>query len=128
MRTTLIDRRPAPSPDELFAAVRALDPTARLHGFEPRWWDGTAHVPCLLVFVRGQRRRAVTGSGGVLLLPRSSRRARDELARQARSSTTVTLPPGPFFDYRACGYGDCTGIVPLSAYGDDPACPRCGRR
>ncbi len=31
-------------------------------------------------------------------------------------------------DYRACSHIGCGAIVPLPASGDDPPCPRCGRR
>jgi hypothetical protein len=99
--------------------------------FEPDWWDGQAHVPCLVV--RGGRRlrllRVVETGGECVIVPFSRRAAERWLAarrRPARPELTVPAQRASVdvdADVLRCRGKACGALLPV---GWDCACPVCG--
>lgn len=112
-------------------------PDLRVLRFEPEWWDGQAHTPCLVVSFghSGVRRRVVETSGDALVLPFARRRASRELAarRSPRRPEIGLLPPqraarddvvlDAADDAIRCSGPQCGA---MRAVGDSRPCPRCG--
>lgn len=104
-------------------------------GYEPSWWDGQAHTPCLVV--RGGRRdrlqRIVETGGECVIVPFDRRGAERRLAdrrRAARPELTVPAPRPPAdlvldatTDVVRCGGETCGALLPIGAAS---ACPVCG--
>ena len=73
-------------------AVGEAPATADIVAFRRDWWDGAAHVPCLVVDVpvgpNGGRCRLVEICGHVVALPASTWRARRAIRRLRRPAVT----------------------------------------
>jgi hypothetical protein len=126
--------RDALTRERLTAAARSLTGVEVL-GFEPDWWDGQSHVPCLLV--RGGRRhrtwRVVETAGECVVVPVSRRAAERWLARRrmpARAELTIPAQRVPadivldaIIDVRRCHGARCGALLPIEW---ECACPICG--
>jgi hypothetical protein len=130
---------PSPERDELTRArltgAAAHLPGLRVVSFDPQWWDGQSHVPCLVI--RGGRRarllRVVETGGECVIVPFSRRIAERWLAARRRPvrpelqvpaqrrSTDVVLDVDA--DVLRCRGGSCGALLPV---GWDCACPICG--
>jgi len=103
--------------------------------FDPEWWDGQSHVPCLVV--RGGRRmrllRVVETGGECVIVPFSRRQAERWLATRRRPARPELLVPAPriavdvvldaYADVMRCRGNACGALLPV---GWDCACPVCG--
>jgi len=103
--------------------------------FDPQWWDGQSHVPCLVV--RGGRRmrllRVVETGGDCLIVPFSRRQAERWLAARRKPARPELLVPAPripvdvvldaYADVLRCRGDACGALLPV---GWDCACPVCG--
>lgn len=110
------------------AELRVLD-------FEPDWWDGQAHAPCLVV--RGGRRerlqRVVETGGDAVIVPFQRRSATRWLAARRRGDAPQLMPPAPTAlhdivvdtdgDVARCRTTTCGALLPVGYEGD---CPVCG--
>jgi hypothetical protein len=110
-------------------------PGLKVVSFDPQWWDGQSHVPCLVI--RGGRRarllRVVETGGECVIVPFSRRLAerwlaarrrpvRPELSVPAqRQSTDVVVDTDT--DVLRCRGRGCGALLPL---GWACACPICG--
>lgn len=130
---------PSPRRDEL-TRQRLVSAAAHLPGltvldFEPQWWDGQAHVPCLVI--RGGRRqrllRVVETAGECAIVPYSRRVAERWLAARRRPGRPELMVPAQragsdvvldaFADVLRCRGERCGALLPV---GWDCACPICG--
>jgi len=132
--STATERRDELTRQRLASAVAHL-PGLSVLEFDPQWWDGQSHVPCLVV--RGGRRmrllRVVETGGECIVVPHSRRLAerwlsarrqpaRPELVVPAqRQATDVVLDA--FADVLRCRGNTCGALLPV---GWDCACPVCG--
>jgi hypothetical protein len=119
----------------LAASVSDL-PDVEVIRYEPGWWDGQAHDPCL-VFRYGAakaRRRVVETGGDTVVVPFARRRASRQLAaRRARPEPRLGPPPpraalddvvlDADHDAVRCGGSGCGAMLALDATGQ---CPICG--
>lgn len=129
----------SPERDALTQA-RLIGAAAHLPGFkvisfDPQWWDGQSHVPCLIV--RGGRRarllRVVETGGECVIVPFSRRLAERWLAARRRpvrpelqvpaqrSPSDVVLDAST--DVLRCRGRGCGALLPVDAKGE---CPLCG--
>jgi hypothetical protein len=114
-------------------------PEIRLLDYDPTWWDGQAHTPCLVVSLgNGDRRRVVETGGLALVLPFRRRRAKRELAaRRLPHAVELGVEPMPAVpeqraatvidatvDAVRCGSAQCGALRPVGS----EACPLCGHR
>jgi hypothetical protein len=131
--------KPSPERDALTQArltgAAAHLPGLKVVSFDPRWWDGQSHVPCLVV--RGGRRarllRVVETGGECVIVPFSRRLAERWLAarrRPVRPELSVPAQRTPEdvllhadTDVLRCRGRDCGALLPL---GWGCACPICG--
>lgn len=104
-------------------------------GFDPQWWDGQAHIPCLIV--RGGRRdrlqRIVETAGECVVVPFDRRRAARSLTerrRPGRPELTVPAQRRPSDvvldaseDVVRCAGDNCGALLPV---GTTRPCPVCG--
>jgi hypothetical protein len=129
----------SPERDELthkrLVAAAAHLPGLKVIGFEPDWWDGQSHVPCLIV--RGGRRfrllRVVETAGECVIVPFSRRLAERWLAARRRPGRAELVVPAQrlagdvvmdaYADVLRCRGERCGALLPL---GWDCACPVCG--
>ena len=133
----------SPTPTELrdeLTRARLLAAVAHLPGltvehYDRAWWDGQAHVACLVV--RGGRRmsrmRVVETAGECVVLPFSRRLATRWLAarrRPRRPELAAARPTGATdiavdarVDVLRCSSRGCAALRPLD---DAGRCPRCG--
>lgn len=138
---------PAPEPDDALpfdlrdalTRSRLEDAVAHLTDvdvveFEPDWWDGQAHAPCLVV--RGGRRhrllRVVEAAGEALVVPfdrRAAQRWLAELRRPQRAElgipaqrtpADVVLDAGE--DVLRCESPTCGALLPVDHAGPCPVC------
>jgi hypothetical protein len=137
----MINRMGSPSPErDVLTRARLAAAAAHLPGlqvltFDPDWWDGQAHVPCLVV--RGGRRmrllRVVETAGECVIVPFSRRLAERWLAtRRAPQRAELTVPAqrppldvvlDAYADVLRCRGRGCGALLPV---GWDCACPVCG--
>jgi hypothetical protein len=129
----------SPARDEL-TRQRLVSAAGHLPGltvldFDSQWWDGQAHVPCLVV--RGGRRmrllRVVETSGECVIVPFSRRQAERWLAARRKPTRPELLVPAQrmavdvvldaYADVLRCRGGGCGALLPV---GWDCACPVCG--
>lgn len=114
---------------------------ARLAGlevlaFEPDWWDGQAHIPCLVVRGgrRARRQRIVETGGECLVLPFGRRDAERRLAQHRlprRPELSLPEPRRPddavvidaSIDVLRCAGESCGALLPVGYAG---GCPVCG--
>lgn len=77
-----------------------------------------------------QRAHVAVTPGGLprtpLIYEASARRPR--AVRPGRPGPRMPVRMGEAVDYRACTHIGCGAVVALPAVGQDPPCPRCGRR
>ncbi|HET7529926.1 MAG TPA: hypothetical protein VFJ98_03100 [Mycobacteriales bacterium] len=120
--------------DRLRAAVDHL-PGLTVEGYDPQWWDGQAHVACLVV--RGGRRmrrlRVVETEGECVVVPFSRRVAQRWLAARRRPRRAeldhTALRRGDavvidgWTDAVRCPTRGCAALRPLDYPG---CCPLCG--
>ena len=130
---------PSPERDAL-TRDRLADAAGHLPGlkvvsFDPAWWDGQSHVPCLVI--RGGRRarllRVVETGGECVIVPFSRRLAERWLAarrRPVRPELSVPAQRHPSdvvldtdTDVLRCRGRSCGALLPL---GWSCACPVCG--
>jgi hypothetical protein len=119
----------------LLAAVDHL-PGLSVESYEPDWWDGQAHVACLVI--RGGRRtrrlRVIETEGECVVLPFSRRVAQRWLAARRRPHATElrSTPREPAAadvvldasaDAVRCPTPGCVALRPLDYPG---CCPVCG--
>jgi hypothetical protein len=126
---------------ERLAASVAHLPGLQVIGFDSDWWDGQAHVPCLVI--RGGRRcrrlRVVETAGECVVVPFSRRTAQRWLAArrrparielgipaqrrpgQADPATDVVLDA--IHDVLRCRSRSCGALLPVGYAG---GCPVCG--
>jgi hypothetical protein len=115
--------------DAAAAALHAVDVVR----FEPDWWDGQAHAPCLVV--RGGRHllRVVESAGDAVVLPfdrRTAQRWLADLRRPQRPELGIPLQRtssdvvvDATDDVARCRSGRCGALLPL---GYSETCPVCG--
>jgi hypothetical protein len=113
----------------------------RVLGYEPRWWDGAAWTPCLVVQGgrRDRRLRVVETSGEIVLLPWSERGARRRLVQARWSAAVRRFRERAPLDLRltaepdgvTCAAPNCGGVLAVAgadgAGHTDTVCPVCGR-
>lgn len=130
---------PSPERDALTRArltgAAAHLPGLKVVSFDPRWWDGQSHVPCLVI--RGGRRarllRVVETGGECVIVPFSRRLAERWLAarrRPVRPELQVPAQRQPAdivldacTDVLRCRSRGCGALLPV---GDRGECPLCG--
>lgn len=116
------------------AAGRRRGHEAEIHilDFDPSWWDGQTHEPCLVVEIDGARARVVETAGQPVVLPFSRRAAGRALAERRRVRPAELTLPEPrsaryvsldaIDDVLSCGTPACGALRPVGA----SECPRCG--
>jgi len=120
----------------LLAAASHL-PGLEVLGYEPQWWDGQSHVPCLVI--RGGRRcrrlRVVETTGDCVIVPFSRRMASRWLAARRRPrrvelsawsmpvDTRRDVVLDASSDVTRCVTTACGALLPVGYEGD---CPVCG--
>ncbi len=116
------------------AAAGAHLPGLEVLDFEPNWWDGQSHAPCLVV--RGGRRarrlRIVETGGEAVIVPFARRSAGRWLAERRRPARAeLTLPAqrdaqdvvvDASRDVVRCPERRCGALLPVDYEG---ACPVC---
>jgi hypothetical protein len=117
------------------AAAAAHLPGLQVLAFDPDWWDGQSHVPCLVV--RGGRRmrllRVVETAGDCVIVPFSRRLAERWLATRRQPQRPELMVPvqhapedvvlDAYADVLRCRGTSCGALLPV---GWDCACPVCG--
>jgi hypothetical protein len=110
-------------------------PGLKILSFDPQWWDGQSHVPCLVI--RGGRRarllRVVETAGECVIVPFSRKLAERWLAARRRPTRPELTVPAQRqasdvvldvdIDVLRCRARSCGALLPL---GWDCACPVCG--
>ena len=102
--------------------------------FEPDWWDGQAHAPCLVVRGgrRGRRLRIVETGGECVIVPFDRKQAQRWLAERRRSvrvelgvprqraADNIVVDAGR--DVMRCPEAGCGALLPVDYAGPCPVC------